>query len=80
MEKVVQFIICVQVIGADHKIEDSQLKNLINLKMINKIITSSDTVYRYKFNDICIFEPSQLGLFQNEDGNFEVYEFVENNK
>ena len=57
--------------------EMEQLKELINLKFINKIVTLSDTVWRYGFNPLRKFSISQLGLFQKGDETFEVHEFEE---
>ena len=49
---------------------------LIELKTLNKITTMADTVYRYKYNSVCRYETTQVGLYQKEDINFEVYEFI----
>ena len=49
------------------------------LKNINKITTLADTAYRYNFNDICRYETSQLGVFQKENGTFEVHQFIVKN-
>ena len=75
----VDYIICLQIINTDPKNEIKQLKALINLKIINKIITMSDTAYRYTFNKECKYELSQLGIYQKEGGTYEVQEFIRKN-
>ena len=72
----IDYLICVQILGVDAKTEMKQLRNLIALKFLNKITTLSDTVFRYGFNIICNYETSQLGVFQREDGTYEVHQFV----
>lgn len=71
------YIICVQIISENAAKEMEQLKELINLKFLNKITTLSDTVWRYKFNSSHRFSTSQLGLFQKGNGTFEVHQFEE---
>lgn len=71
------YLICVQIISQNSTKEMEQLKELINLKFINKIVTLSDTVWRYGFNPLRKFSISQLGLFQKGDETFEVHEFEE---
>lgn len=73
----IDYIICVQVLGNDLVKENEQLRELIDLKFINKISTCSDTAYRYGFNAIQKFETSQIGLFQKSGDTFEVHEFRE---
>lgn len=75
----INYIVCVQIIGINARQESSQLKTLIGLKNINKITTLADTAYRYNFNDICRYETSQLGVFQKENGTFEVHQFIVKN-
>ena len=75
----IDYIICVQVLGADFRQEVLQLKELISLKMLNKITTLSDTAYRYSFNKNQKYSLSQLGVFQKPNGTFEVHQFVRKN-
>lgn len=70
------YIICVQVIGKDLFLETKQLKTLIKLKELNKIITLADTAYRYTFNEMNQYDVIQDGLFQKDGETFEVHEFV----
>lgn len=53
------------------------LKKIISLKLVNKISTTSNTVYRYNFNKNQKYNAQQVGLFSNENEKFEAYEFVE---
>ncbi len=71
----VDYIICVQTVDEANNY-DEQLKSLINLKILNKIIAMSDTIYRYKFNDTKEFETTALGVYQKGLINFSVYEFI----
>ena len=70
-------IICVQIFSNNNVTEQEQLDKLIKLKMENKIITMSDTQYRYSYNKNQKYNLSQLGVFQSDKGTFEVFEFVE---
>lgn len=72
----INYIICVQILGANVSKEKEQLKKLIELKMLNKISTMSDTVFRYEFNPIKHYKTVQLGLFQKGNDTFEVHEFI----
>ena len=69
--------ICVQIISKNAAKEMEQLKELISLDFVNKITTLSDTVWRYKFNSSHRYSTSQLGIFQQGDGSFEVHQFEE---
>lgn len=71
------YIICVQIIGASPSKEIEQLKKLISLNIANKITTLPDTVWRYKANVSHRYGTTQLGLFQKDSGTFEVHEFCE---
>lgn len=71
------YIICVQIISENAAKEMEQLSQLINLKMVNKITTLSDTVWRYKFNKSHRYSTVQLGLFQHGKDTFEVHQFEE---
>jgi hypothetical protein len=51
-------------------------KKLISLKFENKITMTSETAYRYKFNDFHMYGTSQLGIFQKGDKTFETHEFI----
>lgn len=70
------YIICVQIIDSVLEKMD-QLKTIADLKFENKIVMASDTAYRYKFNDKCSYETSQLGIYQKQGGTYELVEFVE---
>lgn len=72
----IDFVTCVQVIGTNTAKEIEQLKTLISLKFLNKIVMLSDTAYRYKFNINPLYDVVQIGLFQKNDNTFEVHEFV----
>lgn len=72
----IDYIICVQISGRNPSREQGQMQTLINLKLLNKVATLTDTVYRYSFNDEKGYDTMQIGLFQGGDGPFEVYEFV----
>lgn len=72
----IDYLICVQILGNDAKKEMEQLKNLIDLKFLNKIVSFSDTVYRYTFNRDQGYETSQLGLFQRENDTCEIHQFI----
>ncbi len=72
----IDYLICVQILGNDTKKEMAQLKKLIDLKFLNKIVAFSDTVYRYTFNRDQGYETSQLGIFQIENDTYEVHQFI----
>ena len=70
------YYICVQAFGDNAIIQMSRLDRLISLKATNKIIMSSDTSYRYSFNENQRYKTCQIGVFQKEnDTTFEVHEF-----
>lgn len=71
------YIICVQIFGSEPEKEKEQLKKMITLKHLNKLITLSDTAWRYKFNNSHRFGLSQLGIYQHEDSTIEVQQFIE---
>ena len=71
----IDYLICVQILDKNSGKEREQLNALIDLKILNKIATLSDTVYRYMFNRSQRYETIQLGIFQKEDWTFEVHEF-----
>ncbi len=75
----IDYAICVQ-ISTGNPIKDKELiKRLVKLKYTGKITTGSDTAYRYSYNDIHIYETTQLGIFQTENGDtMEVHEFKNN--
>lgn len=73
-EAPMDYIICVQVL--DNEDEDiPYLKKLIELRLLNKIVAWSDTIYRYSFNDICQYETSQIGIYQVNGTAREAHEF-----
>jgi hypothetical protein len=74
----VDYIICIQTVDEVNNYKE-QLKSLINLKILNKIIAMSDTIYRYKFNETKEFETIALGVYQKGLTNFSVYEFINKN-
>lgn len=71
------YVICVQVFGENSDREMNQLKQLVSLKIVNKITMFPDTVLRYRYNTTHRYGTSQLGLFQKSSGTFEVHEFQE---
>lgn len=71
----VNYIVCVQVLGNNDFVESQQFDKMINLNIVNRIITMPDTVWRYKFNMKSKYETVQIGDFQHEGGAFEVHEF-----
>ena len=72
------FVVCLQISTGDKKIDEEQIKSLINLKLTNKICALGDTVYRYSFNRINRYKALSIGVFQSGSETFEVYEFIEN--
>lgn len=73
------YIICVQIKDEESQVENRELKHLISLEMLNKIITLANTAYRYGFNDVCKYEFVQQGVYQSDNKTFEVQEFVQKN-
>ncbi len=71
------YIICVQILGANPEREIMQLKELASLNFINKITMLSDTMWRYRHKKAHRFGTSQVGLFQKGQEIFEVHEFIE---
>ena len=71
------YIICIQIFGSEPEKEKEQLKKMITLKHLNKLITLSDTAWRYKFNNSHRYGLSQLGIYQHEDSTIEVQHFIE---
>ena len=71
----VNYVICVQVVGENNIKEQAQLNKMINLNLMNKIITMPDTIWRYRFNEKWKYETIHLGDYQDEIGSFEVHEF-----
>lgn len=71
----VNYIICVQVLGENSLKEQQQIDKMIDLNLINKIITMPDTIWRYKFNEKSKYETAHLGDYQDASGTFEVHEF-----
>ena len=67
------FLICLQIIKSNTS--EDELDTLIGLKIMNKITTLANTVYRYSFNENQRYETSQIGLFQKGNNCFEVHEF-----
>lgn len=70
------YIICVQVFGEDIEKEREQLIKLRDLKILNKIVSFADTIYRYNFNNEKAYKTSMVGLFQKGEESFEVHEFI----
>lgn len=75
-EAPIDYIVCLQVFGANEIKEEEQLKTLIELRNLNKIAIFADTAYRYEFNSIRKFKTMQIGLFQKDGSTFEVHEFL----
>ena len=74
------FIICIQ-LSYGNSIDDlKKINKLKNLKIYNKAIATSDTVYRYGFNKIKEYKISLIGEYQNENTSFEVFEFIQSDK
>ena len=71
----VNYFICVQAYGVDFIKENVQLKNMISLKIANKIIAMPDTIFRYQTNTYNKNGTSCLGVFKANDVSFEVHEF-----
>ena len=70
------YVICVQVFGEDLEKEQNQLEKLKELRILNKVVSFADTVYRYNFNNEKGYGTTMVGLFQKEEASFEVHEFV----
>lgn len=73
------YIICIQIVAGNQRLEMKQLNNMINLNLTNKIITLSDTVYRYSFNEVKKYGIETVGVYQKDGQAFDVYEFKEEN-
>lgn len=72
----IDFMICLQVSNKKRDVLDDELGKLIGLKSINKIITLSNTAYRYKFNKNRRYETLSLGIFRKGQNSYEVCEFI----
>ncbi len=68
------YAICIQIENDLDKI-----KKLADLENFGKIIMSSDTVLRYKHNKAHRFGTSCVGVYQKDEGTFEIHEFQEIN-
>ena len=73
------YIICVQVFGEDVEKEQNQLEKLKELRILNKIVSFADTIYRYNFNNEKAYATTMVGLFQKGEDSFEVHEFIKRN-
>ena len=73
----VDFIMCVQIKDKNPQKEIENMKRMIELKVLNKIVTMADTVYRYDFNVVQKYSLSQLGIFQKDNDTFELFNFIE---
>ena len=73
----VNYVICIQAFGVEIEKEKKQFKNMINLNILNKIVTMPDTVFRYQANTYNKNETSCLGEFESEGMPFEIHEFRE---
>ncbi len=71
------YSICVQIEDGNKENAYNQIKQLVSLKLENKIVMLSDTVFRYKYKSAHRYGTSQVGLFQKGDSTIEVHEFVE---
>lgn len=71
------YSICVQIEDGSKENAYNQIKQLVSLKLENKIVMLSDTVFRYKYKSAHRYGTSQVGLFQKGDSTIEVHEFVE---
>lgn len=77
----IEYLMCLQIETGNYSNDMNNIKKMINLKMLNKITLTSDTVFRYNYNDFRRNETVQLGIYQNDNNNtYEVYEFVRKNK
>lgn len=72
----VDFMICLEILDKSIAETTKRLKKVISLKVLNKIVTLADTVYRYNFNSTQEYETSQLGVFQENDETFELHQFI----
>ena len=70
------YIICVQVFGENLEKEQMQLEKLKELRILNKIVSFADTVYRYNFNREKGYGTTMVGLFKKGEDSFEVHEFI----
>lgn len=68
------YAICIQIENDLDKI-----KKLADLENFGKIIMSADTVLRYKNNKAHRFGTSCVGVYQKDEGTFEIHEFQEIN-
>ncbi len=66
----IEYAICVQA-GLDL----NQLKKLSEFEEYGKIIISADTLFKYKYNKLQIYETEIVGIFQKEEGTLEVHRF-----
>lgn len=69
--------ICVA-INENNQINYVKLGKLISLGLFGKISIFSDTAYRYKFVQNAKYETVQVGLFQKDEEECEIHEFVDN--
>ena len=60
----------------DMEKEGERLKKLISLKFMNKVSALSNVTYRYRFVKTPHYKTSLLGMFQGNNGTFEVHEFL----
>ena len=74
----VDYVMCVEIMDSDFQSSMEKLTQLISLKILNRVITMADTVYRYDFNSSKNYKDSSLGIYKKDDLTFEVYEFLEN--
>ena len=74
----VDYVMCVEIMDSDFQSSMKKLTQLISLKILNRVITMADTVYRYDFNSSKNYKDSSLGIYKKDDLTFEVYEFIEN--
>jgi len=58
----------------------TNLEKLSDLNFKNKIITLSDVILRYKYNEKSKYDVSITGVFQKGNESYEVYQFVEKDK
>lgn len=74
----IDYAICVQELCDDESIK--KLKKMMRMKHFGKIVTASDTSYRYKYNDFHRYKTGQVGIFQYGEKMMEVHEFLELSK
>lgn len=74
----VDYVMCVEIMDSDFQSSMEKLTQLVSLKILNRVITMADTVYRYDFNSSKNYKVSSLGIYKKDDLTFEVYEFLEN--